>query len=54
MKIIIMGKSAAGKNHLARKMKELGLNQIVTTRRELCAPEKEMEWIIISFQKKIF
>ena len=30
MKIIIMGKSAAGKNHLARKMKELGLTQIVT------------------------
>ena len=30
MKIIIMGKSAAGKNHLARKMKELRLNQIVT------------------------
>ena len=29
-KIIIMGKSPAGKNHLSRKMKELGLKQIVT------------------------
>lgn len=42
MKIIIMGKSAAGKNHLARKMKELGLNQIVTdTTRAMRPGEKD-------------
>lgn len=42
MKIIIMGKSAAGKNHLARKMKELGLVQIVTdTTRDIRPGERD-------------
>ena len=54
MKIIIMGKSAAGKNHLARKMKELGLTQIVTDTTRAMRPGERDRVDITLFLKKSF
>lgn len=58
MKIIIMGKSAAGKNFMARKMISLGMKQIVTdTTRAKRPGEKEgIDYHFLSveqFEKKV-
>jgi len=53
VKIIIMGKSAAGKNFLARKMLSLGIKQIVTdtTRAKRPAEKEGVDYHFLSVKK---